>query len=64
MTTWGSKNAEGLFNIATRIAGFDGKELMLEIHKTQRDKTRNVNEATVLRAMQTVSDRYKGRKEE
>lgn len=59
MTTWGSKNAEAMYAIATILAGFDPKELMLEIHRRQRDKTRQINERTVLQAMQTVFDRYK-----
>lgn len=57
-TTWGSRNAEDMFKIATRLAGFDAKALMLEIHRSQRDKTRKVNEATVLQAMQTLTDRF------
>jgi hypothetical protein len=57
MTTWGSKNAEDLFTLVTRIAGFDPKALMLEIHRLQRDKTRQVNERTVLNAVQALSNR-------
>lgn len=57
-TTWGSKNAEDLFKIATRLAGFDAKKLMLEIHRRQRDKSRTVNETTVERAMQALSERF------
>ena len=56
---WGSKNAEDLFKIATNLAGFDRKELMLEIHRRQRGRDATVNEATVLAAMQTIYDRYK-----
>lgn len=54
---WGSKNAEDLFIIATRIAGFDSGELMIEIHR-RSPKSNKVNERTVLAAMQTVYDRY------
>ena len=56
---WGSKIAEDLFKIATNLAGFDRKELMLEIHRRQRGRDATVNEATVLAAMQTIYDRYK-----
>lgn len=53
-------NAGDLFKIATRIAGFDAKELMLEIARLQRhSKAVRANERTVLRAMQAVRDRYK-----
>jgi len=55
---WGSRNAEDMFKIATRLAGFDAKELMLEIHRRQRGRDAKVNEATVLAAMQTVKDRH------
>jgi hypothetical protein len=57
--TWGSQNAEDLFRIATRLAGFDPKELMFEIHRRvmKRNPIR-VNVNTVLEAMQTVYDRY------
>ena len=57
-TTWGSRNAEDMFRIATRIAGFDAKELMLEIHnRTKHSKAKKVNENTVCEAMQTIADR-------
>ena len=58
MTTWGSKWAEDLYHVATRLAGFDANELMIEIHRRQRDHSRTVNAATVLAAMQTIKDRY------
>ena len=58
LTSWGSKSAESMFKIATRLAGFDAKALMLEIHRSQRDKTRKVNETTVLNAMQRLTDRF------
>lgn len=57
MTTWGSVNAEDMFKIATRLAGFDASELMLEIHRRQRRRDAKVNEATVLAAMATVANR-------
>ena len=56
VTTWGSRNAEGMFRIATRLAGFDAKELMLEIHRRSTNGHK-VNENTVTQAMQTLSDR-------
>jgi len=57
-TTWGSKNAEDMFTIATRLAGFDKMELMAEIIKRQRGReSMRVNEPTVLEAMQTICDR-------
>ena len=58
ITTWGSRDAEEMFNLATRLAGFDPKELMLEIHRLsgRRDTTR-VNVRTVLRAIQNLADR-------
>lgn len=54
MTSWGSHNAEGMFNIATRLAGFDPRELMIEINR--RSKSDKVNERTVLNAMQAIVD--------
>lgn len=57
-TTWGSRNAEDLFKIATRIAGFDSKKLMLAIHRRQRNKRKQVNMATVEAAMQELKDNF------
>ena len=57
-TTWGSANAEDLFKIATRMAGFDAVELMVEIHRRQHGRDAIVNVATVSNAMQVVRDRY------
>lgn len=58
-TTWGSVNAEDMFQIATRMAGFDPMELMKEIHRrTMHSKALKVNEHSVLEAMQTVFERY------
>ena len=54
---WGSRNAEDMFKIATRLAGFNGPELMLEITRRQGRRNAMVNEATVLGAMQTISKR-------
>ncbi len=56
-TTWGSRNAEDMFRIATRLAGFNGGQLMVEINRRQRGRDSKVNEATVLAAMQTLEDR-------
>lgn len=56
-TGWGSKNAEAMFNVATRLAGFDAKELMLEITRRQRDRSCKVYEPTVLEAMQAIANR-------
>ena len=54
-TTWGSANAEDMFQIATKIAGFDRIELMKEIvWRTRHSKAQKVNERTVLAAMETV----------
>lgn len=57
-TTWGSKSAESLYRIATRLAGFDAKELMLAIHRRQRGKSRTVNVVTVENAMQELTDKW------
>ena len=57
MTTWGSKNAEQMFIIATRFAGFDAKELMLEIHR-HSPKGKRVKEDTVTNAMHTLKTRW------
>jgi len=57
-TSWGSVNAEDLFTIAVRFANFDSFELMKEIHRIQRDKSRNVNERTVSQAMKNLKDRF------
>ena len=57
-TTWGSKNAEDMYAIATRLAGFDPGELMVEIHRRSDPYATRVNEPTVLKAMQAVQDRY------
>ena len=54
---WGSKNAEDMFTIATRLAGFDASELMLEIHR-RSTHGRKVNESTVCNAMQTLKDKW------
>lgn len=56
---WGSVNAEDLYQIATRIAGFDRAELMLEISRRKGRRDGLVNETTVLNAMKVVSDRHK-----
>jgi hypothetical protein len=57
-TSWGSKNAEDMFTIATRLAGFDPKELMAEICKRTRGRdSMRVNVNTVTEAMQTICDR-------
>lgn len=56
---WGSANAEDLFKVATRLAGFDARELMLEIHRRLRGRDALVNERTVLAAMHTISQRAK-----
>lgn len=53
-TTWGSRNAEDMFRIAVVLAGFDPRELMLEIHRRQNGRNAKVNEATVLAAMDTL----------
>lgn len=45
-------SAHDLFVIAIRLAGFDARELMLAIHRRQRDHSRTVNSRTVLAAMQ------------
>ena len=57
-TTWGSRNAEGMFRIATLLAGFDASELMIEIHRRQKGRKGNVNESTVCSAMQVLADRW------
>ncbi len=58
-TTWGSKNAEDLYRLATRMANFDAGELMTEIHRrTAKSKAEKVNERTVEAAMQTVFERH------
>ena len=58
-TTWGSRNAEGMFEIATRFAGFDAKELMAQIiYRTRNSSALKVNERTVTEAMQTIQDRW------
>ena len=49
-TTWGSKNAEDLFSIATRIAGFEAIALMKEISKLSKISAK-VKESTVSQAM-------------
>ncbi len=54
---WGSANAEDMFKIATRLAGFDSKELMFEICRQQGARDARVNERTVLAAMHTISQR-------
>ena len=54
---WGSRNAEDMFTIATRFAGFDGIELMREINR-RSPSGRKVNENTVCEAMQTLKDRF------
>jgi hypothetical protein len=59
-TSWGSKNAEGMYQIATRIAGFDPIKLMLEITRRQGRNLRKVNESTVLAAMQALEDEFDG----
>ena len=53
-TTWGSKNAEDMYRIAVKLAGFDAKELMVGIN--QRSKSGKVNLATVLAAMQKIDE--------
>lgn len=54
-TTWGSRPAEDMFKIATRLAGFDARELMLEIHaRHDWRRSEKVNERTVLAAMDTL----------
>ena len=58
MTTWGSKNAEDMYRIAVKLANFDPKELMIEIHRLS-PRGDKVKESTVLKAMQIVFDRYK-----
>ena len=60
-TTWGSANAEDMYRIATRLAGFDAVELMLEIGQQQRDPGRSTSLPTVLRAMGVVSRRMASR---
>jgi hypothetical protein len=55
---WGSREAEDLFKIATRLAGFDARALMLEITRRQRGRDSKANAATVLAAMQTLSDKF------
>lgn len=58
-TTWGSRNAEDMFQIATKLAGFDPIELMKEIvRRTKGRKTFRVNEPTVLNAMDTIYWRH------
>lgn len=57
LTTWGSVNAEDMFQIATKMAGFDPIELMKEIHRrTMRSSAFKVNESTVLNAMGTLDE--------
>ncbi len=53
-----SREARDMFIIATRIAGFDYRELMLEMHRL-RPNTDRFNVTTVLNAMQAISDRHK-----
>lgn len=53
--TWGSKPAEDTFTLATRLAGFDRHELMLEITRLQGRRLTKVNETTVIRAIQSLS---------
>ena len=55
-TTWGSKNAEDMFRIATRLANFDARLLMLEICRRSPHGAQ-VKESTVLQAMQTLRDK-------
>jgi len=58
-TTWGSRNAEDMFQIATKLAGFDPIELMKEIvRRTKGRKTFRVNEPTVLNAMDAIYWRH------
>jgi len=64
VTTWGSKNAEDLYNVATRLAGFDPFELMREITKLSTRGASRVNESTVANAMQAIEDRYEALPEE
>ena len=60
-TTWGSKAAESMFQIATRLAGFEPGELMLEIHRlTHHRGTTRVNEPTVRKAMSIIYERWHG----
>ena len=60
MTSWGSKNAEDMFQIATKLANFDGIELMKEIILRQKRRDAKVNVTTVLEAMDTIYLRHNG----
>lgn len=56
---WGSAAAEDMFRVATMLAGFDARELMLEIHRrTAHSRAEKVNEPTVLAAMQTLIETF------
>ena len=56
---WMSVNAHDMAMIAVRLAGFDCKELFLEIHKLQgRRIGAKVNETTVTHAMQNLTDEW------
>ena len=62
-TTWGSKNAEAIYDIATALGGFDPVELMLAICQVQKRSSR-VNEPTILQAMQNIIDNQDQNKKE
>lgn len=52
---WGSKKAEDMYRVATTMANFDAKELMVEIHRLSPGGAK-IKESTVLQAMQNVKD--------
>ncbi len=57
-TTWGSKNAEDMFTVATKLANFNAKELMVEIHRKSPCGNK-VKVSTVEDAMHIIAERHK-----
>ena len=55
---WLSNNAADLCKVAIAFGGFTPAEIVLTVHKLQRDKSAKANTATVERALQMIFEQH------
>ena len=55
---WMSNNAADLCKVAIAFGGFEPDEIVLAVHKLQRDKSTKANTATVERALQSIFEKH------
>jgi hypothetical protein len=55
---WMSGNASDLCKVAIAFGGFEPAEIVLAVHKLQRDKSAKANTATVEKALQMVFEAH------